>query len=67
VRLSVVIPVLNEAPLLAAFLRHLRERAPGVELIVVDGGSRDGSALSNQRPIWSPEPGAVLPAHCLSS
>ena len=43
-KLSIVIPVVDEAPLLAAFLRHLRERAPDAELIVVDGGSRDGSA-----------------------
>ncbi len=43
-KLSIVIPVLDEAPLLTAFLRHLRERAPDAELIVVDGGSRDGSA-----------------------
>jgi glycosyltransferase involved in cell wall biosynthesis len=36
-----IIPVLNEATLIAPFLRHLRERAPEAELIVVDGGSTD--------------------------
>lgn len=41
--LSIIVPVLDEAPLLDAFLRHARERAPDAELIVVDGGSRDGS------------------------
>jgi rSAM/selenodomain-associated transferase 2 len=40
---SIIIPVLNEGAILAEFLRHLRERAPGCELIVVDGGSTDGT------------------------
>lgn len=40
-RVSMIIPVLNEATLIAPFLRHLRERAPEAELIVVDGGSTD--------------------------
>lgn len=43
-KLSIIIPVLDEATLLPTFLRHARERIPGVQLIVVDGGSRDGSA-----------------------
>ncbi len=38
--LSVVVPVLNEAPRLAATLPALRKDLPaGAELIVVDGGS----------------------------
>lgn len=41
--ISIIIPVLDEAPLIGAFLTHLRARAPGAELIVVDGGSRDGT------------------------
>lgn len=41
---SIIIPVLNEGVLIAQFLRHLRERAPEAELIVVDGGSVDGTA-----------------------
>lgn len=42
-RLSVIVPVLNEEGVLRRFLQQLRERAPGVELIVVDGGSTDNS------------------------
>lgn len=40
---SIIVPVLNEATLLTRFLQQLRERASGAELIVVDGGSTDGS------------------------
>ncbi len=45
VRLSIVIPVLNEAERIASHLRSLacfRER--GAEIVVVDGGSSDGTA-----------------------
>jgi len=38
-----VIPVLNEAALISVLLRDLRQRYPGCQLIVVDGGSSDGS------------------------
>jgi len=38
-----VIPVLNEAAVIGALLRDLRQRYPGSQLIVVDGGSSDGS------------------------
>jgi rSAM/selenodomain-associated transferase 2 len=41
VRLSVIVPVLNEADLIDAFIRHLRMRLPDAEIIVVDGGSTD--------------------------
>ncbi len=41
--ISIIVPVLNEARLIAPFLRHLHERAPGAELIVTDGGSTDGT------------------------
>ena len=41
---SIIVPVFNEARLLRPFLAHLRERAPGAEIIVADGGSPDGSA-----------------------
>ncbi|HET9418170.1 MAG TPA: TIGR04283 family arsenosugar biosynthesis glycosyltransferase [Chthoniobacterales bacterium] len=41
---SIVVPVLNEAALIRQFLMHLRERAPGAEIIVVDGGSTDTTA-----------------------
>ena len=43
--LSIIVPVLNEAPLIANFLQHLRAVAPRAELIVVDGGSTDGTAV----------------------
>lgn len=41
--ISIVVPVLDEAALIGPFLAHLRVRAPGAEIIVVDGGSRDGT------------------------
>jgi rSAM/selenodomain-associated transferase 2 len=40
---SIIVPVLNEAPLLRSFLADLRERATGAEIIVADGGSSDGT------------------------
>jgi rSAM/selenodomain-associated transferase 2 len=40
-RLSVVIPTLNEEPFLPACLRSVQESLPSAEVIVVDGGSRD--------------------------
>jgi rSAM/selenodomain-associated transferase 2 len=43
VRFSIIVPVLNEAQLIRSFLEHLRERAPGAEIIVADGGSTDGT------------------------
>ena len=44
-RLSIIIPVLNEAEGIVATLESLRElRRRGHELIVVDGGSSDGTA-----------------------
>lgn len=43
-RLSVLIPALNEADHIAALLADLAQaRAAGVELILVDGGSTDGT------------------------
>jgi len=44
-RISVVVPVLDEAPRIVACLEALQGlRAAGHEVIVVDGGSRDASA-----------------------
>ena len=43
-QVSVIVPVFNEAPLIRQFLSHLRERAPGAEIIVADGESTDGTA-----------------------
>ncbi len=40
---SIIVPVLNEAPLIGSFLRHLRQRAPAAEIIVADGGSADAT------------------------
>ena len=40
---SIIVPVLNEAPLLRPFLAHLRQRAAGAEIVVADGGSSDGT------------------------
>jgi rSAM/selenodomain-associated transferase 2 len=41
--ISIIVPVLDEAALIGPFIAHLRVRAPGAEIIVVDGGSRDGT------------------------
>ena len=38
---SIIVPVFDEAPNIEQFLRNLRGRAAGAEIIVVDGGSRD--------------------------
>jgi rSAM/selenodomain-associated transferase 2 len=46
VRLSIVIPALDEAANLADLLPALRGDEPGAEIVVVDGGSRDGTAAS---------------------
>jgi rSAM/selenodomain-associated transferase 2 len=44
VRLSIVVPVLDEARHLPALLGALAPECADVELVVADGGSRDGSA-----------------------
>jgi rSAM/selenodomain-associated transferase 2 len=41
--LSIIIPVLNEAGHLEQLLPDLSRKCPGAEIIVVDGGSTDGS------------------------
>jgi rSAM/selenodomain-associated transferase 2 len=41
--LSMIIPVLNEAPLVAEFLRRTKRLDDSIELIVADGGSTDGT------------------------
>ena len=40
---SIIVPVFNEASLIRRFLAHLRQRAPGAEIIVIDGASTDGT------------------------
>ncbi len=48
--LSIIIPVLNEAEQLSAWLGHLAPvRAEGAEIIVVDGGSLDDSVAMATR------------------
>ena len=47
--LSIIIPVLDEAAGIAAALRRGAVRARGAEVIVVDGGSRDGTRSSPRR------------------
>ena len=42
-QLSIIIPVFNEASLIRPFLSNLRERTRGAEIIVIDGGSTDGT------------------------
>jgi rSAM/selenodomain-associated transferase 2 len=41
--ISIIIPVLNEASTIQQFLDSLRDRAGDAEIIVVDGGSSDGT------------------------
>ncbi len=49
--LSIVIPTLNEAPGIVSFLQHLQPlRKRGVELILADGGSGDGTVVA-ARPL----------------
>lgn len=42
-RLSIVVPVLDEVGCLPALLGDLADGCPDAEIVVVDGGSRDGS------------------------
>ena len=42
-RLSIIVPVLNEAEIVKKNLQHLRDYAPAEEIVVVDGGSADAS------------------------
>ena len=42
-QVSIIIPVFNEAASIRPFLSNLRERTRGAEIIVVDGGSTDGT------------------------
>jgi len=48
VRISVVIPVLNECGRVAGLVEHLRSSADPFEIIVVDGGSTDGTVPEAQ-------------------
>lgn len=44
--ISVIVPVLNEAPRLPALLREVQRVLPAAEIVVVDGGSTDGSGAA---------------------
>ena len=48
-RVSIIIPVFNEAALIRPFLSNLRERTRGAEIIVVDGASSDGTERLAER------------------
>ena len=41
-KLSVIVPMLNEAPVIARTLSAIRHGAPSAQIIAVDGGSTDG-------------------------
>src|SRR5438445_9632530 len=47
--ISIIVPVLNEAATIERFLKRLGERTGRAELIVVDGGSSDGTFELAQR------------------
>jgi rSAM/selenodomain-associated transferase 2 len=44
VSVSIIVPVLNEAAIIKGFLHHLRAVVPQAEIVVIDGGSNDGTA-----------------------
>jgi len=50
--LSVIIPVLNEAKNLESILSRLRAICPAAEVIVVDGGSEDGTTTVVRQFPW---------------
>ncbi len=51
-QISVIIPVLNEEPFIRACLAQFRD-VEGVELIVVDGGSTDGTQQAVKAHGWT--------------
>lgn len=59
---SIVVPVLNEAAVITAALARLRRDFPGCELVVADGGSRDGTAelAASSARVVRTEPGRAV-------
>lgn len=49
-KLSIIVPMLNEESAIASTLRAIRAGAPGAEIIVTDGGSSDAS-ISTAKPL----------------
>ena len=63
-RLTVIVPVLNDGDYLSALLRSIRTSFPG-EVLAIDGGSSDGSielSLSYNARVWAGPSG--LAARC---
>jgi rSAM/selenodomain-associated transferase 2 len=50
--LSVIMPVLNEAKNLEGILSRLRTTCPAAEVVIVDGGSKDGTSAVARRFPW---------------
>ncbi len=66
---SVVVPVLDEAAALPGLLDHLAALPGRFEVVVVDGGSRDGSAdIAREHPsrptVCTSEPGRARQMNC---
>jgi len=62
-KVSIIVPVFNEARLLGPFVANLRERAAGAEIVVTDGGSTDGTgelALDSCDQLVVSEPGRAI-------
>ncbi|MDQ6644068.1 MAG: glycosyltransferase, partial [Chloroflexota bacterium] len=50
-QLSIIIPTLNEEKLIERTLLAVKKRAPGAEVVVVDGGSRDATVALASRHV----------------
>ncbi len=48
-RLLVAIPALNEAETIEAVIHEVRSKVPGADILVIDDGSRDGTAFIARR------------------
>jgi len=60
-RVSIIIPTLNEAGYLERTLRHLSLlKPPAWEILVVDGGSDDGTVVLTEQTYWALAPGPKI-------